>query len=70
VPGHRRPEPIGLAAIWASRFVATLLFGLEPRDPATFAGAIAVLAATPALAGWVPARRASRLDPARTLHEG
>ncbi|MFB3855511.1 MAG: ABC transporter permease [Vicinamibacterales bacterium] len=59
----------GIAALWASRFASTLLFGLEPRDPATFAGAVAMLAVTAALSGWIPARRASRLDPARTLHE-
>jgi putative ABC transport system permease protein len=56
-----------VASFWASRFVATLLYGLEPHDPATFVGAAAVLAAVAALAGWIPAWRASRIDPAVVL---
>jgi predicted permease len=54
---------------WASTFVAALLYGLEPHDPATLAGSAAVLAAVGALAGWVPAHRASRIDPAEVLRE-
>ncbi len=55
---------------WASRYVATsLLFHLEPRDPATFAFAALVLVGVGALAGWLPARRASRIDPTRVLRE-
>src|SRR5207247_2511073 len=46
--------------LWASKFVATLLYGLEPRDPATLAAAAAVLAIVAATAGWLPAHRASR----------
>jgi predicted permease len=66
---------LGLAAglalsLWSSRFVGTLLFRLEPRDAATFAGAAAVLVATSVLATWIPARRASHVDPARVLREG
>jgi predicted permease len=51
------------AAIAAGRFVAAFLFGLEPRDPATIAVATAVMIAVAALAGYLPARRASRVDP-------
>ncbi|MBI3490249.1 MAG: FtsX-like permease family protein, partial [Acidobacteria bacterium] len=59
---------IGAAlSFWASRFVASLLYGLEPRDPATLIGAVLVLAAVAALAAWLPARRASRIDPAAVL---
>jgi putative ABC transport system permease protein len=58
------------ASLWASRFVATLLYGLQPRDPATLVGAALVLGAIGALAGWIPARRAARIDPARVLREG
>src|SRR5262245_46499047 len=54
---------------WASQFVATLLYGLEPRDPVTLAGSAAVLAAVGAIAGWLPARRASRIDPAVVLRD-
>jgi ABC-type antimicrobial peptide transport system permease subunit len=55
---------------WASRFVATLLFGLEPQDPATLISAAITLAAVGALAAWLPAWRASRIDPAAVLREG
>jgi ABC-type antimicrobial peptide transport system permease subunit len=56
--------------VWAARFVAPLLFQVEPRDPATFITAAAVLVAVGALAVWIPARRAARLDPATVLREG
>ena len=56
-------------SLWASHFAATLLFGLEARDPITMAAAVLVLSATGAIAGWLPARRASRLDPAGVLRE-
>ena len=59
---------VGLAgSLWAARFVETLLFHLEPRDPVTFAGAAAVLVAVGVLAAWMPARRAARLDPVAAL---
>jgi predicted permease len=62
---------IGTAAsIWASRFIATLLYGLEPRDPSTLIASAAVLAAVGAFAGALPAYRASRVDPAEVLREG
>jgi len=57
-------------SLWAARFVATLLYGLEPRDPLTLVAAAAVLGTIGALAGWLPARRASRIDPARVLRDG
>jgi predicted permease len=57
-------------SLWAGRFVATLLYGLEPRDPFTVVAAAAVLGTIGALAGWLPARRASRVDPARVLRDG
>jgi putative ABC transport system permease protein len=56
-------------SVWASQFVATLLYGLEPRDPVTLAGSAAVLATVGALAGWLPAHRASRIDPAEVLRD-
>ena len=56
-------------SLWTSRFVASLLYGLEPRDPSTLIGAAATLAAVGALAGWLPAWRASRLEPANVLRE-
>ena len=56
-------------SLWASTFAASLLYGLEPRDPVTLVGAAVVLAAVGALAGWLPALRASRIDPAEVLRE-
>ena len=61
----------GLAGSWwAVRLIAPLLFQVEARDPTTFFGTAAVLVAVGALAAWVPARRAARLDPAAVLREG
>jgi len=57
------------ASVWLSTFVSTLLYGLQPRDPATLAGAAITLAAVGALAGWLPAYRASRIDPATVLRD-
>jgi predicted permease len=56
-------------SLWASKFVASLLYGLEPRDPATLIGAAAILAAVGTAAGWLPAFRASRIDPAAVLRD-
>jgi predicted permease len=58
------------ASLWASKFVATLLYGLQPRDPFTLIAAALVLSLIGAVAGWIPARRAARIDPARVLREG
>ena len=49
------------------RVISSLLFGIEPTDGASTALAIAVLAAAGTLADWLPARRASKLDPLRAL---
>ena len=49
--------------MWAAQFVTALLYGLKSRDPLTLVGAVVVLIAAGALAGWLPARRAARLDP-------
>jgi predicted permease len=54
-------------AWWAGRGAATLLFGLQPRDISTLAGAILLLAVIGLLAAWFPARRAGTLDPAAAL---
>ena len=55
------------ASLWASRFVVSFIYGFEPSDPATFIVAALVLALVAAAAGWLPARRASRIDPAAVL---
>jgi ABC-type antimicrobial peptide transport system permease subunit len=58
-----------LAALWLSRFVAPLLYGLEPRDPVTLVASALTLAVVAAVAGWIPAWRATRIDPAQLLRE-
>jgi putative ABC transport system permease protein len=55
---------------WAARFVASLLYGLQPRDPLSPAAAAGLLAAVGMLAGWIPARRAARTDAAIVLRQG
>jgi predicted permease len=59
---------VGLPGAWlVSRLMRDLLFGVTPGDPATFVGMVAVLGAMAVMAAYLPARRASRLDPSRTL---
>ena len=59
---------IGTVASFAvARGIASLLFGTEPTDPATFAGMILLLGAVALLAGYIPARRASRINPMTAL---
>jgi predicted permease len=49
--------------------LGSLLYGLQPQDPATIALATVVLGVIGAAAGWIPARRASRIDPAAVLRQ-
>jgi hypothetical protein len=56
--------------VWVSTLVAPLLYGLDPHDPATFLGSAITLTVIGALAGGVPAWRASRIDAALLLREG
>ena len=59
---------IGLpAALAGARAVESVLFGIQPADPFTFAATAALLAATGGAAAFLPARRASRLDPSQVL---
>jgi predicted permease len=60
---------IGLAiALAASRLVSTLLFGLAATDILSIAAAVIVMLAVSSIAGYLPARRASRVDPIVALH--
>lgn len=51
------------AALVATRFLASLLYSITPQDPITFLAVTATLIAAAALASWIPARRASKVDP-------
>ena len=60
----------GPAAAAASKLVESFLFGMKPNDPQTLATAVVILTTAALLAGFVPALRASRVDPAIALrHE-
>ena len=58
-----------LLAFWAGRAASTLLFGLQPYDPISMIGAIALLTAVALAASYAPARRAAALDPMVALRD-
>jgi ABC-type antimicrobial peptide transport system permease subunit len=58
-----------VAAVLGTRAMKTMLYGVDAIDPATFAGVAAVLCAIAALACWVPAMRAARVDPIVVLRD-
>jgi predicted permease len=61
---------IGTAvSVWSSQFIASLLYDLRPRDEATLVTAALMLTAVGAIAGWLPARRASRINPTEVLRD-
>ena len=67
-----RPVAVGLlvgvvTAIGVTRFMSKLLFHVRPLDPVTFVAMTVVLAAVALLACWIPAARASRVDPLTSL---
>ena len=51
------------AALWLARFISTFLFGVTARDPLVFVGVPVLLTLVAFVAVWLPARRASRVDP-------
>jgi ABC-type antimicrobial peptide transport system permease subunit len=53
----------GALSFVLAKGIASLLYGTEPTDPLTFAAMVVVLGAVALLAGYLPARRASRIDP-------
>jgi putative ABC transport system permease protein len=59
---------IGLAGSFAlTRFMSGMLFGVEPGDPVTFVTVSALLVSVALIASWIPARRATRIDPVLAL---
>ena len=57
-------------ALGASKLIASFLFGMKPNDPLALTVAVMTLLSAALLAGYFPARKASRIDPAITLrHE-
>jgi putative ABC transport system permease protein len=59
---------IGVAgALVCTRLLQSLLFDLSPSDPATYVGIVTLLGVAAAAASWIPARRASRVDPVVAL---
>jgi len=50
-------------ALAVTRLMSSLLYGIQPHDPVTYAAVLALLLAVAAIAAWLPARRATRVDP-------
>ena len=61
---------LGVAgALAVTRLIGTLLFGVEPTDLVTFVAVPILLIAVAAITSYVPARRATQMDPVRVLRE-
>jgi len=59
---------LGLSgALAATRLVSSMLYGVMPTDPMTFAGVSLLLMLVACIASWLPARRAARVDPMEAL---
>jgi len=57
-------------SMWTSTLVGSLLYGLDAGDPTTLVVSAVILSGVGAAAAWLPARRASRIDPAEVLRQG
>jgi predicted permease len=57
----------GFGSLWLARLISNLLFGVPAHDPGTFLATAAILAGVAALASFMPARRATRIDPIAAL---
>ncbi len=58
-----------IGAFWAGRAIEGLLYSVSARDPLTIGASAVVLSAIAVAAGWLPARRAARIDPVEVLRE-
>lgn len=58
-----------LASLVLVRFIRSMIWGVSPTDPATFVAVVIVLLSVALVASWLPARRAARADPVRTLRQ-
>jgi putative ABC transport system permease protein len=58
-----------VAAFWSTRWLSSLLFEVTPVDPSTFSAVSILLLVVAFIACWIPARRATRIDPLRALRE-
>lgn len=58
-----------IGAALAARLISSMLYGVSPTDPLTFAAVAGVLAAVALAANWIPARRAAKVDPIRALRQ-
>jgi ABC-type antimicrobial peptide transport system permease subunit len=59
-----------MAALLLTRAMTSMLVGIKPTDPSTFAGMAALFFAIAVVATWMPARRAAGLAPSAALREG
>jgi ABC-type antimicrobial peptide transport system permease subunit len=56
-----------LGAVGLTRGLRSMLYGVTPNDPVTFAGVVILLVGVASIACWVPARRGARVDPVEAL---
>jgi putative ABC transport system permease protein len=60
----------GIGALFLTRLLKGLVYGVSPTDPLAFGGVIVLLTAVALLASWIPAQRATRVDPMNALRDG
>ena len=61
-PSTSAVTPGGKRKLAVTKFIGSRLFNVTPRDPTTFVAAVAILILTALVAGFLPARRAARID--------